>query len=285
MTLRRRTAALIAALGLAGLTGLTASAASASPAHTQAAASFVPPQSQYDTVCSSHIAHDYGQLQLIESNSCSLGTAGGGLPGPVTPEIVLSGTKEKVTLTWNEGSTTATVVVAPPAKIVLPPIPAGTSMPVGANEQGPNVGVNAPPGTSWPPLKLLPDMTLLVSSTATASLTASASPAWTQAKPMPPRQTAGPAGLDVTIATNTQSYDFTAAGTLEQVSVPCPADHPYVLGGGGTGTPAAPTGMNDVTSLPSSAGSGPEGTSNGWTVRGVPGGSGGQLQVWAVCAK
>jgi hypothetical protein len=87
--------------------------------------------------------------------------------------------------------------------------------------------------------------------------------------------TAGPSGLDTTVVTNS-AYESGSA------TVYCPADHPYVLGGGGQGAGA----YGAYESFPVEAGttaSGEETTANQWGWEYVAPAT--NDTVWAICAK
>jgi hypothetical protein len=101
--------------------------------------------------------------------------------------------------------------------------------------------------------------------------------------------TAGTAGLDVTVV---QANGNTSES--QSVTAQCPADHPYILGGGGFGFDPA-TGGGDVAALysaPNFGGNGSEGTDEGffvssgevggWTIE-APVGS--TPAAYAICAK
>jgi hypothetical protein len=88
--------------------------------------------------------------------------------------------------------------------------------------------------------------------------------------------TAGPSGLDVVQVSNFTNVDSQGFG---QEIADCPADHPYVVGGGGL-----------WTDLPSSPGPAISQTfpfgPGGWAVEGFNNTAGlNVLEAWAICAK
>lgn len=91
--------------------------------------------------------------------------------------------------------------------------------------------------------------------------------------------TAGPSGLDTVLASGSESVD---AGSFGQVFVICPADHPYVLGGGGLWD------GNFLGIGPYISNSYPVNTGNwhvsGWNPQNDPAGAN-TLEGWAICAK
>lgn len=79
--------------------------------------------------------------------------------------------------------------------------------------------------------------------------------------------TAGPSGLDITTVTGSAGFGGPAV-------VYCPSDHPYVIGGGGQGTAPNYSVFTGDFPVANSNGQGWEATA-----------SGGNVQVWAICAK
>lgn len=90
--------------------------------------------------------------------------------------------------------------------------------------------------------------------------------------------TAGPSGLDIVQVDNFQLVDTNGIG--DSVAF-CPADHPYVIGGGGNWT-EIPSGQIPGPILSTSE---PFGT-GAWRARGVnTSGELNNLEAWAICAK